>query len=273
MDYFTWRQGRIGGPQLKLLQVIQELEDRTSSSSFQKHATSYNRIVCLNWGLIRGIMSSPRIYSITAAVLFLFATPALGKVEIKDHQHVETETQQEGDRKPALKYFQRSPAQESSGSSEHFLALHLGGYVDSESYKWGASDYSDAGKLTVGLTYRMGEWTKTMDLFLRVDFSSFEIPDDKQTKMSVMPLVLFPEASSKFPLYFGVGAGLGVFFKQLRDESALSLDYQLVAGLRLFDVLDSVGFNFEMGLKNHFHLLSDGQFNGVFAAAGVIFSF
>ncbi|HEX4923769.1 MAG TPA: hypothetical protein VFV50_06775, partial [Bdellovibrionales bacterium] len=59
----------------------------------------------------------------------------------------------------------------------------------------------------------------------------------------------------------------------ISQESALAIDYQLIGGVRLFDVFENTGFSFEMGLKNHLHLLSDGQFNGVFAAAGVIFTF
>lgn len=84
---------------------------------------------------------------------------------------------------------------------------------------------------------------------------------------------MFPDASSKFPLYFGVGAGLGVFVKQLSGESAMSLDYQVLAGARFFDLFNNAGFFLEAGLKNHMHMLSDGQFNGTFVAAGSVFTF
>jgi hypothetical protein len=209
---------------------------------------------------------------------FISASTAIAKkIEIKDpppgRQEAEVE-QVQGDKRPALKYFQRKPASEDAGPRSHFLALHIGGFIDSESYKWGALDKSeDNGKLTVGVTYRMGEWTSTMDLLMRVDFNAYELVDGKPVKMSIMPMIVFPEANSKFPLYFGIGAGPGIYFKQISQESALALDYQLIGGVRLFDVFENTGFSFEMGLKNHLHLLSDGQFNGVFAAAGVIFTF
>ncbi|MEQ1878850.1 MAG: hypothetical protein ABL958_19580 [Bdellovibrionia bacterium] len=202
------------------------------------------------------------------------ATSFAKKIEIKD-EPVPVETKEvEGDKRPALKYFQNRKPSSESAPREHFLGLHIGGFIDSESYKWGAMDKSeDNGKMTIGVTYRMGEWTSTMDLLLRVDFNAYELVDGKPIKMTVMPLLVFPEANSKFPLYFGIGLGAGVYFKQISQESALALDYQLIGGVRLFDVFESTGFSFEMGLKNHLHLLSDGQFNGVFAAAGVIFTF
>jgi hypothetical protein len=86
-------------------------------------------------------------------------------------------------------------------------------------------------------------------------------------------MIFFPDANSRFPLYFGGGAGLGVFFKQLENESALSFDYQLVAGARFFDLIDNFGLMIETGMKNHILLFSDGQFNGVFLTVGGVFNF
>ena len=161
-----------------------------------------------------------------------------------------------------------------ASSASHYLALHLGGFLEDKAYRWGEkSTDEDVGNLTVGVTYRVGEWKNSMDLFFRADVVSYEVDDEKPTKLSVMPVVTFPDASSQFPLYFGAGAGLGVFFKQAQDESSLSFDYQVLVGGRFFDVFDQVGLLFETGLKNHIHLLSDGQYNGVFLSAGTVFDF
>jgi hypothetical protein len=84
---------------------------------------------------------------------------------------------------------------------------------------------------------------------------------------------MFPDASSKFPLYFGGGIGPGIFLNQIPDESSVSLDYQLFAGVRFFDVFRNTGFFVEAGLKDHFLLTSDGQFNGTYAALGLVFTF
>jgi hypothetical protein len=53
----------------------------------------------------------------------------------------------------------------------------------------------------------------------------------------------------------------------------LSIDYTLFAGVRFFDLYRSTGAFIEAGLKNHFLLLADGQFNGYFISIGGIFTF
>ncbi len=163
----------------------------------------------------------------------------------------------------------RAPA----NSGDRYLALHLGTYLSQTNYKWGNFNKDDIGKFNGGLTYKVGEWQNSMDLMFRADFSSWELNEGRAVKMSLLPLVTFPDIASGFPLYFGAGAGLGVFFKQIKNESSLSFDYQLVAGARFLDVVDSLGFFVEAGLKNHILLLSDGQYNGVFLALGLAFTF
>jgi len=166
----------------------------------------------------------------------------------------------------------RSPA--SGTQADRYLALHLGAYVDDDAYKWGVNrKSSDVGEITTGVTYRIGEWENSMDLALRLDVSTYSLTDGKATKVGIVPLILFPDASSRFPLYFGGGLGLGVMAKQLNGESSITLDYQLLLGARFFEVFQSTGFFIEAGIKNHFLLFSDGQFNGAFISAGTVFTF
>lgn len=171
----------------------------------------------------------------------------------------------------------KSPAESRSASkgpsSPRYLDIHAGFFTDEETYKWGKKNNDDVGNFFVGVTYRLGEWTNSMDLSLRADFVSFEVDDKKPVKLSIQPTITFPDAKSGFPLYFGAGAGLGVYFKQAKDESSLSFDYQLVAGARFFNLIGDSGFLFELGLKNQLLLLSDGQHNGVYGALGGVFTF
>lgn len=161
-----------------------------------------------------------------------------------------------------------------SSSGSHYLALHAGALFSDTSYKWGSKDTdSNVGKYTVGLTYRVGEWVNSMDLGIRVDLNGYELTEGRATKLSFLPVVTFPDASSRFPLYFGAGVGAGVFINQVASESSLALDYQLFGGVRFFDVFQNTGFFLEAGLKNHIFLLSDGQFNGTYAALGTVFTF
>jgi hypothetical protein len=159
-------------------------------------------------------------------------------------------------------------------SDTHYLAIHAGAYVSDDAYRWGGTDRAtDVGTWNAGVTYRVGEWVNSMDLCFRMDFSAFDLPAGKATKISVLPVILFPDANSRFPLYFGGGLGAGIMTKQLNDESVLTLDYQLLLGTRFFDVFGSTGFFVEAGVKNHINLLSDGQFNGTFISAGTVFTF
>ena len=185
-------------------------------------------------------------------------------------------------RKAAARYLAKEPAdssRESSSSaasrapSDGLLMLHVGGYSSSTSYQWKDSDKrTGVGKATYGVTYLFDQWSG-LDVNVRFDFNEFKIDDERATKLSLMPLWTFPRAETHFPLYFGMGAGLGVFFTQLTDESNISFDYQLVAGVRFQDLYENLGAFVEFGMKNHLHLLSDGQFNGTALSAGAVFTF
>lgn len=163
------------------------------------------------------------------------------------------------------------------GSGDHYLALHFGKMMSSQAYDWGPQPMmKDAGDYTAGITYRLGEWKNSMDLNLRLDFIQYTLDGATQThpqKLSFLPMITLPDVSSRFPLYFGVGMGPGVFLQQVDGKAPLSLDYQLIAGARFFNVVDNAGFFIEAGLKNHLLLWNSGQFNGTFLAAGAVFTF
>lgn len=173
----------------------------------------------------------------------------------------------------ASKYFQKR-SEDNLGSDDHFLALHAGKLMSGEAWEWGQKELlKDSGGMSLGVTYRIEEVSNSMDYDLRIDFNEYQILGERPYKMSVLPMIVFPEASSRFPLYFGVGAGVGVFFRQTTGESPISFDYQLVTGARFFNVYENTGFFFETGLKNHLHVLNSGQFNGTFLALGSVFTF
>ena len=180
-------------------------------------------------------------------------------------------------RSAAAKYFKPVEDVEESfsarGASDHYLAISAGRYMGSTSYDWGPNNEEDVGGSQFGVTYRVGEWYNSMDLAVRIEHIEYSVANEKPSKLSLMPLITFPDANSRFPLYFGAGVGLGIFFKQLSGESPLSLDYQLVAGARFFDIFENTGFFIESGIKNHILLTSSGQLNGTFLALGAVFTF
>lgn len=182
-------------------------------------------------------------------------------------------------RDAAAKYFQKKGDSEDSnsriqGASDHYLAISLGRYASSQSYDWGRQGQQNGvGGNGVDVTYRVGEWYKSMDLNLRIGYNEYSVGGEDTSKLSFMPMITFPDASSRFPLYFGAGGGLGVFLKQANGKSPLALDYQLVIGARFFDIFENTGFFVEAGLKNHLLITSSGQLNGTFLAGGLVFTF
>ncbi|MBK7959893.1 MAG: hypothetical protein IPK04_00880 [Bdellovibrionales bacterium] len=96
---------------------------------------------------------------------------------------------------------------ENVGKQSHYLAIHGGRLMSGEAWEWGQRNkQSDVGSYSAGVTYRVKEWG-TMDLNLRIDFNEYKVLGETPLKMSLMPLLIFPDASSKFPLYFGIGGG------------------------------------------------------------------
>lgn len=169
---------------------------------------------------------------------------------------------------------QRSTSSVYSTPGTHYMTLGGGSFIESKAYKWGKfhEKSKDVGKMSLDVSYRLSQDDYLFDQLLRLNYSKYSFSKNI-SKVGFLYAVSFPEASTRFPLYFGFAVGPGVFLSQLEDESVLSLDYQMYTGLRLFNLAGQVGLYIEGGIKNHFLLLSDGQFNGTYIAAGAVFDF
>lgn len=187
-------------------------------------------------------------------------------------------------RSAAAKYFQKNPdqeptqyrytASESGGDMGRLLGLGVSTYTKSDSYSWGTNTKeTGVAKWGLDLSYRLSQYNSLLDYSLRVSYSEFEPANQRANKLSFMYAATFPDADSRFPLYFGLAGGAGVFMTQITDESPVSFDYQLFAGARIFELFEKTGFYIEGGLKNHLQLTSSGQLNGTYLAAGLMFTF
>ncbi len=188
-------------------------------------------------------------------------------------------------RAAAAKYFQKNGPDASDKASrymasdsgisaeERYMTFGLSLFTKSESYNWGTTNKEvDVGQYGVDMLYRLNQ-ANYIDYSLKVVYSVYEVQSQRASKMSLMYAATLPDAGSQFPLYFGAAAGPGVFFTQLKDESFVTLDYQLYLGLRIFNLFGSTGFYVEGGMKNHLQLTSDGQLNGTYISAGAVFAF
>lgn len=166
----------------------------------------------------------------------------------------------------------RHVANENAG--DHYMSLGFGTFSEGTAYNWGQNGREeDIGKWGADLTYRMSEQEYLFDQSLKLSYAQYKPALQDSSKLSFMYAITFPEAGSQFPIYFGAAVGLGVYLKQVSDESMITADYQLFIGARIFNLFDSVGLYVEGGMRNHLHITSDGQFNGTFLSAGMVFTF
>lgn len=169
--------------------------------------------------------------------------------------------------------YQMKSSGKAYSTAPRYMAIHAGTFFNEEAHQWGEYDYESPGKLNLGVTYRIGEWINSMDLLMRIDYTKFEVQNEGLSKVSLLPLIMFPDARSGFPIYFGAGLGAGFFLEQLSGESHVSLDYQLIGGLRFLDVYKTLGFFLESGVKGQLQVLKDGEHRGMFLSAGTVFNF
>jgi hypothetical protein len=220
----------------------------------------------------------------------LFLTPVQAQILIEDGT-------QDVDKKPmgaidlsapkkkvgegaARQYFtERNKGEDTSEDRDNskgtrYMAIQLGSFMSDTQYRWGGlKREDDVGEMTFGVTYRMGEWVNSMDLLARIEYQIYDIDNQKPKKLSVLPMITFPDVKADFPLYFGAGAGAGIFFDQVPGESDISIDYQIVGGVRFMNMLPQGGLIIESGLKGHFHVIGSGQFSGTFVSVGGAFTF
>lgn len=174
----------------------------------------------------------------------------------------------------AMKYFSKkpsaqirtSPAQTKPTGDSGLMAFSVGTLVSSKSYQWLGNDFQG---WNVDIGYRpasKGYFGRSYHL----EYQKFTDVVEELSKMSFLMSFSFPRRLS-FPVYVGIAAGPGFFFKQKDDESEFTFDYKAYLGVRLNQAHSQ--YFIQSGVKNHVHMLSDGQFIGWFVSSGVAYKF
>ena len=178
-------------------------------------------------------------------------------------------------RDAAMKYFRgkkssrsrtRGP-QSAEVPGRQLLGVAVGNLLSSKNYHWMEND--DVGGWNLELAYTRSD----QGWFARrysLELQQFSANEARLSKLSFLFTFLFPRRL-EFPVYIGFAAGPGYFIKQRRNESEFSIDYKAFLGLRLND--PNSQYFLQSGVKNHVHVLSDGQFIGWYISSGVAYKF
>lgn len=176
----------------------------------------------------------------------------------------------------AMKYFTkgakkqmatRAPASAPVASGQtRMLGISVGSLLNSRSYHWSEESFRG---YNVEASY-FSQGTGIFGRGLSLEMQKFAADDEELTKMAFLFNFTFPRRIT-FPVYLGAAFGPGYFFKQLEDESEFTIDYKAYLGLRLNQVNSQ--YFLQSGVKNHVHVLSDGQFIGWYISSGVAYKF
>lgn len=158
----------------------------------------------------------------------------------------------------------RTPASTSTENS--IVGLSVGGLFNSKSYGW--MDESFKG-WSVEATYQSpmaGYFARGFHL----EYQKYITDRADLGKVSFLMSFTFPRRVD-FPVFLGVAAGPGYFTKQIKNESEFTIDYKGYVGLRFTQ--QNAQYYLQSGIKNHVHMLSDGQFISWYLSSGVAYKF
>ena len=156
------------------------------------------------------------------------------------------------------------------GAPRH-LKLYLGAsvYGETETRK-----FDPLFSRALGFSQRIKEFPARGDLNLRVELQSLRLLSHRTELISIVPVFIFPDVRSGFPVYVGAGGGMSLLPLHLvRRQPALSLTGQIFAGLRLVDWYKNAGLSGEMSLKTHLPFYDRELYMEIFITLGFLFSF
>ena len=98
------------------------------------------------------------------------------------------------------------------------------------------------------------------DVQLRASLLASQLEEGKEVSLELSALLTFPEIRSQFPIFFGMGFGLGFYpFYILEDIPSFSFHSPFLLGIRLFEIYHNLGVGAELNLRIHFPM-SERQF-------------
>lgn len=161
----------------------------------------------------------------------------------------------------------------SGASDQRSMVLYLGSsiYSDNAVKNFKRKPLSS---WVLGFQQQIKEISGLGDFNLKTELQNFRLTTGRATQINITPVFSLPESENGFPVYVGLGAGLGFYpYHILKGNPFFSLNTQFFTGLRLTNLYENLGLHVELALYMHIPFQDKRLYMDTIASLGVIFSF
>ena len=151
------------------------------------------------------------------------------------------------------------------------MVLYLGSAVYSGAKTFKRKPFSS---FIAGFRQQIWKISNIGDISLKTEIQSFLLKTGRATQINVNPVFSLPDTENGFPIYVGLGAGIGFYpYYILMGEPSLSLNGQFFTGLRLVNLYENLGLSAELVLNMHVPFKESQLYMETIASLGLLFSF
>ncbi len=203
-------------------------------------------------------------------ILFVYSFQSLGE----SSQVFEESSNNEEQKKSGYKYIIENYFSKQRHSSYSY-SRSFTFYSGISFYREGTSKtFKPFSSFIVGFNQKVTDISYLGDLNLQWSVFSTRLERHRVFFLEVTPRISFPEVQAAFPLYIGLGAGVGFYPRYLvRKVASVSLNGQVFMGFRLLELYHNLGFSSEINLKMYHPFSETSNYLDVLCQMGLIFSF
>ena len=198
-------------------------------------------------------------------IFLVFVIPSWG-----EENDTESSEEKSGYRYIIDNYFSKKRSSEAYSYSRSFT-LYGGFSFYRKSTKKSFDPFSS---FSLSFDQKIKEISYFGDIGLRLSIFSTKLERQRAVLLEITPRISVPEIQTAFPLYIGLGAGLGFYPHYIvRKIPSLSVSGQVFTGLRLVELYHNLGFSGELNLRIHSPFNELKIYLEIFGQFGLVFSF
>ena len=197
-------------------------------------------------------------------ILFVLFAPSWGK-EVKPEQ------KKSGYRYIIDNYFSKRRSSGNEGHYSRSFTLFGGSSFYREST---VKSFNPSSSFVLGFNQKVKEIPRFGDVNLQAAIFSSKMEKQRAVLLEITAQVTVPDIRSAFPLYVGLGAGLGFYPRYIvRKIPSLSANSQFFVGLRFLDLYHNLGLSMELNLRMQYPFSELEIYIETLGQLGLIFSF